>query len=293
MSNRIGVRLTQGVSLAKDQDQWNQWFHWLKDSGFGVVDLQGITKETMDMVNRAGLSLGSFDALQIPQLFSRDAAKRNEGAASIKAQLAQAAEFGAKTCFMVLKPEDNTMPPQESFSLFREMFPSIAEEAERHGIKMVIEGWPGPAPYYPVLGCTPEMLRAMFEAVPSPAFCVNYDPSHLVRLGIDYIRFLREFAGRIAHVHAKDCAFIDENVYLYGRHQRPVFAQAAAFSEGPWRYTIPGDGEVSWSAVAFELEMAGYRGPISIELEDHRYAGSVEAHRTGLIKSLKQLQLFF
>ena len=37
-------------------------------------------------------------------------------------------------------------------------------------------------------------------------FGLNYDPSHLVWQQMDYVKPLREFAGRIFHVHAKDCA---------------------------------------------------------------------------------------
>ncbi|CAG7607627.1 Inosose dehydratase [Paenibacillus solanacearum] len=292
MSSRIGVRLTQGVAMAKEPEQWQEWFHWLKAAGFGYVDLQSITKETLAALSEAGLSLGSFDARKVPQLLSRDEDKRSVAVQELTDQLSEAAGLGATTCFMCLVPEQAATPLTESFGLFCGVFPAIVEHAERLGIKLVLEGYPGPAPYYPTLGCTPEMLRAMFAAVPSPALCVNYDPSHLVRLGIDYIRFLREFADRIAHVHAKDCAILDESVYLYGRSQRPVFAKPPKFSEGPWRYTIPGDGNVHWQTVAFELDQTGYRGPVCIELEDHRYTGSVEAHRRGLIQALAQLHMF-
>lgn len=278
--------------MAKEPEQWNEWFHWLKEAGFGYVDLQSITKENMTALSEAGLSLGSFDARKVPQLLSRDEGKRNEAVRELIVQLSEAAELGATTCFMCLVPEQAATPLSESFGMFCDVFPAITEQAERLGIKLVLEGYPGPAPHYPTLGCTPEMLRAMFAAIPSPALCINYDPSHLVRLGIDHIRFLREFAERIAHVHAKDCAILDENVYLFGRSQRPVFAKTAKFSEGPWRYTIPGEGSIHWLTVTFELDQAGYRGPVCIELEDHRYSGSVEAHRKGLTNALAQLHMF-
>ena len=74
--------------------------------------------------------------------------------------------------------------------------PPIAEFAASKDVTIAIEGWPGPGPAYPALGCTPEMWRAMFEACPSPGLGLNYDPSHLVRIGIDYLRALNEFAPR-------------------------------------------------------------------------------------------------
>ena len=37
-----------------------------------------------------------------------------------------------------------------------------------------------------------------------PRFGFNYDPSHLGYQGVDYVKFIREFAARIYHVHMKD-----------------------------------------------------------------------------------------
>ena len=254
-----------------------------------------MTEEMKQDAEAAGLAVGTFDVghVQVARMFSRDEAKRAEAAENVRSAIRKAAALGGSLCFMCLKPEDPAMPRHESFELFKEMFPPLLDEAEREGVAVVLEGWPGNAPYYPTIGCTPEMLRKMFEAVPSPALRLNYDPSHLIRLGIDHARFLREFAGRIGHVHAKDCAVIPENVYLYGRHQPPAFGHSIKSGEGPWRYTIPGEGEADWGKIAFELELAGYRGAVTIELEDHRYQGSVEAHRRGLLKALNHLSRYF
>lgn len=295
MPHAIGVRLTRGIAMGNERETWKEWFAWMAQSGFRVVDVPELTADMKRDAEEAGLAIGTFDvgALQVARLFSKDERKRYEALEGVRDSIQAAASRGGKLCFMCLKPEDPTTTRQESFELFKEMFPGLLASAEQAGVAVVLEGWPGNAPYYPTIGCTPEMLRAMFEAVPSPALQLNYDPSHLVRLGIDSIRFLREFAGRIGHVHAKDCAMLPENVYLYGRHQPPVFGQAIKSSEGPWRYTIPGEGEADWAAIAFELDLCGYGGAVTIELEDHRYKGSVEEHRRGLIKSLSHLSRFF
>jgi sugar phosphate isomerase/epimerase len=295
MPHSIGVRLTRGIAMGNERETWREWFAWMAQSGFRVVDVPELTDEMKRDTEEAGLAIGTFDvgALQVARLFSKDEQKRYEALEGVRQSIQAAASRGGKLCFMCLKPEDPTTTRQESFELFKEMFPGLLASAEQAGVAVVLEGWPGNAPYYPTIGCTPEMLRAMFEAVPSPALQLNYDPSHLVRLGIDSIRFLREFSGRIGHVHAKDCVILPENVYLYGRHQPPVFGHAIKSSEGPWRYTIPGEGEADWAAIAFELDLSGYGGAVTIELEDHRYKGSVEEHRRGLVKSLQHLSRFF
>ena len=66
-----------------------------------------------------------------------------------------------------------------------------------------VGGWPGGAPHFASLVCTPETVRSFIKDV-GPAAGLNYDPSHLIRLGIDPIRFLREFVGHVYHVHGKD-----------------------------------------------------------------------------------------
>lgn len=293
LTNPIGVRLFGGLAGSLELEVQKDWFSWLKEAGFDAVDVMALTGEVKAELDRLGLALGSFDVSGVPALFAREAAKREEAAAHVRRQLADAAALGGRICFMCLVPEDKTMPRQESFDLFRETFPAIVADAEQLGITIVLEGWPGPAPHYPTLGCTPETLRAMFREIPSPAFGLNYDPSHLVRLGIDHIRFLREFAGRIAHVHGKDCVFLDEDVYLYGRGQAAAFGQPVKYSEGPWRYAIPGEGTVNWAAVAFELERFGYQGAVSIELEDHRYRETVEDRRRGLLRAQSHLRAYF
>ena len=93
---------------------------------------------------------------------------------------------------------------------------------------------------------------------------VNYDPSHLVRIGIDYIRMLNEFAAHVVHVHGKDTDFDQEALYLHG-NLGPSFHASRGFGEDWWRYTIPGDGVVDWLKVVQRLEDEGFDGIISVE----------------------------
>lgn len=292
MTNAIGVRL-RNVVKPYDMETMQEWMEWTKKAGFKMVDVPYLTKQVKQMAETLDLQIGSFDMDDVKPLFSKDAAVRKKSVESIITQLVQAAELGGRICFMCLVPEDPTQTREESFQYFKETFPDITAKAEALGITIVLEGFPGPEPHYPTLGCTPETLRAMFQAVPSKALTVNYDPSHLVRLGVDYMRFLREFSDRIGHVHGKDCKVLEEDVYLYGRHQASAFGQPVKFSLGPWRYTIPGEGDVDWAAVAFELGRSGYEGAICIELEDDRYNVTTENRRRGLIRAQKHLELYF
>ena len=75
-------------------------------------------------------------------------------------------------------------------------------------MKIGIENCPMMMPYtWPFgvnLARTPAIWRRMFEAIPSPNFGLNYDPSHLVMQLMDPIAPIREFGPRIFHTHAKD-----------------------------------------------------------------------------------------
>jgi len=56
------------------------------------------------------------------------------------------------------------------------------------------------------------------------------------------------------------------------------------------RAYIPGHGVVDWGAVCRRLHQRGYRGAISIELEDDRFADSDEAVATGLLAARDHLR---
>ncbi len=143
------------------------------------------------------------------------------------------------------------------------------------------EGWPGPG----ALCCTPEGYRALFREIPSPAMGINYDPSHLIRMDIDYLRFLEEFVDRVYHVHGKDTQNLEEAYYEFGREQ-PRFRQAGSpYSGGmTWRYTIPGHGVARWVSVSRMLEANSYSGCVSIELEDRNFHRDPEAEREGILQ---------
>ena len=114
---------------------------------------------------------------------------------------------------------------------------------------------------------------------------VNFDPSHLVRMGIDPHRFLREFGPRVRHVHLKDVEFLelDDELYEHGNLQPATFVAPHRYGGHHWRYTIPGHGVIRWATLMRELAGTGYAGRISIELEDEHYNGSEEAEQRALI----------
>ncbi len=109
-------------------------------------------------------------------------------------------------------------------------------------------------------------------------------------MGIDPLRFLREFVSRVYHVHGKDTELFAEALYFYGHEQPGTFGKDHAFGARAWRYTIPGHGVAPWTEILGVLKSANYTGAISVELEDENFCGNPEGERAGLVHSRDFLQ---
>src|SRR5690606_12765190 len=164
-------------------------------------------------------------------ILTPDEASRRQAIDLSKSELEKVAELGLKTVFTCLVPPQRDLPRREGFAIFKDAFPEVVAHAESLGVSIALEPWPGPEPYFPTIGCTPEMYRAIFAAIPSQALGICYDPSHYVRMGIDYLRVLTEFGDRVRHVHGKDTEILHEGRYLYGTYG-PTFGASIGWSGG-------------------------------------------------------------
>ena len=164
-----------------------------------------------------------------------------------------------------LTGRDNRLTVDDNLPLFQERFESIAQAAEERGVRIALEPWPGSVqghgPYrWTNLASTPELWDRLFEAVPSPALGLEYDPSHLAWQGIDHLQAIRDYANRIHHVHAKDIIIDKARLSHVGVHGR-----------GWWRFVIPGLGQLNWAEMLDTLKAAGYEGDVAVEHEDEAY----------------------
>jgi sugar phosphate isomerase/epimerase len=265
---------------------WSDWqkdlagaINWAKSSDISVMDVGRDGNSVGKQVVDAGIRLGSVDMIEWNAMISADKAKRADAVAKNADYVQACAAFGAVNHFLVMLPENKDLPRSENFGYLVESFNQLAPTLEKHNARLVVEGWPGPG----ALCCTPEGYRAFFKECPSPAMGVNYDPSHLMRMGIDPLRFLKEFVGRVYHVHGKDTELFADNLYEYGHEQPPTFAKQMGFGSMAWRYTIPGHGGVSWTRVFAILQEAGYAGCVSIELEDMNFNGTEAGEKQGIL----------
>lgn len=285
MNYPIGMRIFPSMQKVPLEHVIN----WAKsEAGLDVIDLPYIDDEVAAKCAQVGIGIGSIDAIDPAGTLSQDSDRRKRAVESMQHQIRDMGRLQQKTLWMCLVPEDKHQSKRESFKYWEQSFREIVPVAEEMGVFIAIEGWPGPDPTYPAIGCTPEMLSAMLSSIPSQSLGVNYDPSHLIRLGIDYMRFLKEFGQRIYHCHGKDTSVMPEALFEYG-NLPPVFDQRLRYSGGSWRYTIPGFGVADWPAIVAALDIANYRGAISIELEDHVFSGNLEREQTGVLKAARFL----
>lgn len=261
---------------------WTEWFKdidgmisWAKSQDIGVIDLGGDCVPHLPAMHANGMRVGTADLRDWHGLISENPAESLEANERF---ISQCAEFGVQNYFAVMLPKDPAKPRAENFSLMMNSLDKLARILEANNGKLVIEGWPGPG----ALCCTPESYRACLNGT-SSAIGINYDPSHLIRMGVDPIRFLREFPHRVFHVHGKDCFVDQEALYNFGTEQPATFAKNHDFGNAVWRYTIPGHGQTPWVEVFRILKDAGYQGAVSIELEDENFNGSEEGEKLGIV----------
>lgn len=258
---------------------------WAKTSRFDFLDLGWATLADIATVKSAGLELGSCDLLDFSNLLAVDAGVRRELREKNVEYVRDLASAGCRIFFTVIVPGDPTRSRVESYRDAVEGYAPICHAIADAGAALVIEGSPGRWPGHPNLCSTPETIRAFLLDIGLPGVGVNYDPSHLVRLGIDPIRFLREFAPRVFHVHAKDTLLLTAATYEYGIHQPAAFAEPHRWGGHAWRYTLPGRGQTPWTEVFEILRETGYRGGVSIELEDEEFTGDESREKQGLLES--------
>ncbi|MEO0017899.1 MAG: hypothetical protein RLZZ522_1182 [Verrucomicrobiota bacterium] len=108
--------------------------------------------------------------------------------------------------------------------------------------------------------------RALAAVGGHKRFGFNYDPSHLGYQGVDYVKFIREFADRIFHVHMKDVWWShgDGTVGVFGGHTN--FGDSRRF----WDFRSLGHGDIEFEDIIVALNDTGYCGPLSVEWEDIR-----------------------
>ncbi len=117
----------------------------------------------------------------------------------------------------------------------------LADMAERYGVTLCAKAHVGASIYN-----TPTTLRLM-EAISSPAFGIDMDPSHIHRAGENPVEAIAAVISHVKHVHIRDCK---------GRQQGPGGPEDQA----------NGRGDIDLVGYIRVLHANGYNGPLDLEI---------------------------
>jgi sugar phosphate isomerase/epimerase len=150
---------------------------------------------------------------------------------------------------------------EKGFEDFARRFGPILEEFEKQKVNFALEVHPTEIAFD-----IASAQRALDAVKGHKRFGFNYDPSHLGYQGVDYVKFIRTFPGRIYHAHMKDAwwGHGDGSVGVFGGHT--TFADPRRF----WDFRSIGRGDVNFEDIIIALNDIGYAGPLSVEWEDSR-----------------------
>jgi sugar phosphate isomerase/epimerase len=273
----IGLRLT-GTLAGRPL---RETAAWAVAAGFGCVDIFSHQRGAAAGWRQAGLPVGTVDLFdrEWTGMLSADAGRRRETVALAQQAVRDTARQGGAIHFVVMLAEDVNLPRKETFRHMVESYGQLHDVLRETDTRIAIEGWPGCNAHC----CNPESYRAFLREMDSPRYGINFDPSHLLRMGIDPLRFIREFAPQVVHVHGKDTLVDAERRYEIGHEQAGVFGEPLGWGGWSWRYTVPGRGLAPWPELLAVLREAGYQGCVAIELEDADFNGTIGGEQRGFI----------
>jgi sugar phosphate isomerase/epimerase len=117
----------------------------------------------------------------------------------------------------------------------------LADMAERYGVTLCVKAHFGHS-----IHDTPTTLKVM-EAITSPAFGIDMDPSHIYRANENPVEAIAAVLPRVKHVHIRDCK---------GRQQGPGKPEDQA----------NGRGDIDLVGYVRTLHEGGYAGPLDLEV---------------------------
>ncbi len=258
-------------------------------AGVTHVDVTGLSEDDAADVNRlfddAGVAISGLG--YYPNPLTPDEEASRVYVEHIK-DVIRAAELLDVEVVNTFIGRDWTKSVDENWPRFQQIWRPLIAFAEEHGVKVGIENcpmaftedeWPGGKN----LARNPAIWRRMFADIPSESFGLNYDPSHMVWQQMDYLEPLREFTGKLFHIHAKDVRLDPHRLDDVGIMATPLQFHTPK---------LPGLGEIDWGRFFSVLTDVGYDGPVCIEVEDRAYEGSLEARKGALIQSARYLRQF-
>ena len=166
----------------------------------------------------------------------------SEVASMDRERLLKAFEAGAEIGIPVINiGPGGKMDDDDTLKESCEKVQELSELAEPYGVTLCVKAHVGCAVY-----STPTTLR-MMEAVTSPAFGVDMDPSHIWRAGEKPEEALPKVLSRVRHIHIRDC-------------------KGAGPSPGEPELQACGRGDINLFGYCEAMVIGKYDGPVCLEV---------------------------
>jgi sugar phosphate isomerase/epimerase len=261
-----------------------------KYAGVTHVDVATLTPGQADEIRgccaAAGVAISGLG--YYPNLLDPDPAVAEPAAAHFRKLIAAAPLLGVGTVNGFVG-RDWRRTVDDNWPRFLQVWRPLVRLAEEHGVRIGIENcpmlftadeWPGGKNLF----TTPAIWRRAFADIDSPAFGLNYDPSHFVIQGMNPLGPLAEFRDKLFHLHAKDVRLDRRAIAEVGRFDFPL----------RWHQPrIPGFGEIDWAAFMAEVMRVGYDGPVCIEVEDETFGRDLAGRQRALRVARNAIERFF
>lgn len=174
------------------------------------------------------------------------------------------------------KPIDASIPQ------FKKVFGKLAKRAADKGVRLAFENCSMGGTWQRGdwnIAHNPAAWEMMFDAVPATNLGLEWEPCHQMVGLIEPIPQLRQWVGKIFHLHGKDASIHWDVVRTQGVYGKNQFAF----------HRTPGFGDSNWIDIITELRRGGFKGSIDIEgWHDPVYRDDLEM--TGQVHGLNYLK---
>lgn len=165
----------------------------------------------------------------------------------------------------------------------------ILAQAKKYGVKIGIENCPMYFTYdeWPEgqnIFTSPHNWKLILDELDSEYLGINYDPSHQILQGMDYVQPMIDFKDKLFHLHFKDISIEKEKLDQFG-----YFAPPSMYSVP----RLPGHGDINWGRFVAGALDSGFRSYACIEIEDRNFESSLEDRKNSLSISKRYLKQFF
>ncbi|MEM1295401.1 MAG: sugar phosphate isomerase/epimerase family protein [Verrucomicrobiota bacterium] len=196
-----------------------------------------------------------------PDFTHPDAAFREAQIEQEKRWIDLSKALGANYCRVLSGQRRPELATSEGVKLAAECIHRCAEYAAPLGITLILENhykddfW-----NYPEFAQMSEEFCALVDAINSPNFGVNYDPSNTILAGEDPLELLYKVSSRVVTMHASDRYLMEGTIEDLKQEDAGPEGYAKRLKHGEI-----GKGLNDYDAIFAELKRVGFNGWISIE----------------------------